>query len=97
VLTEAACTGRTDYLLGFKENIIMGHPVPSGTGFTPERLQRGFDSLDELYMGRTSETGGSILSVDEEEEETAMADIENIIQGVGGYTVESQESEESSR
>ncbi len=33
VLTEAACSGKTDYLLGFKENVIMGHIIPGGTGF----------------------------------------------------------------
>ena len=33
VLTEAAAAGKTDYLLGFKENVIMGHIIPGGTGF----------------------------------------------------------------
>lgn len=33
VLTEAACAGKTDYLMGFKENVIMGHIIPAGTGF----------------------------------------------------------------
>jgi DNA-directed RNA polymerase subunit beta' len=33
VLTEAAATGKTDYLRGFKENVIMGHIIPAGTGF----------------------------------------------------------------
>ncbi len=33
VLTEAAATGKTDYLKGFKENVIMGHIIPAGTGF----------------------------------------------------------------
>ncbi|MEG1542707.1 MAG: DNA-directed RNA polymerase subunit beta' [Victivallaceae bacterium] len=33
VLTDAACSSRTDYLLGFKENVIMGHMIPGGTGF----------------------------------------------------------------
>ena len=33
VLTEAAACGRTDHLLGFKENVIMGHIIPGGTGF----------------------------------------------------------------
>jgi DNA-directed RNA polymerase subunit beta' len=33
VLTDAACAGKTDYLLGFKENVIMGHITPGGTGF----------------------------------------------------------------
>ena len=33
VLTEAATLGRIDYLAGFKENVIMGHLIPAGTGF----------------------------------------------------------------
>jgi DNA-directed RNA polymerase subunit beta' len=33
VLTEAACEGKTDYLLDFKANLIMGHMIPGGTGF----------------------------------------------------------------
>lgn len=94
VLTEAAATGRTDYLLGFKENIIMGHVVPSGTGFTAERLRRGFENMDELYMGRISDTGSTFMTFEEDEEESVLVDVENIIQGVSGYTAESQESEE---
>ena len=33
VLTEAATLGRVDTLYGFKENVIMGHLIPGGTGF----------------------------------------------------------------
>ena len=33
VLTEAATLGRVDYLTGFKENVIMGHLIPAGSGF----------------------------------------------------------------
>jgi DNA-directed RNA polymerase subunit beta' len=33
VLTEAATLGRIDTLYGFKENVIMGHLIPGGTGF----------------------------------------------------------------
>jgi DNA-directed RNA polymerase subunit beta' len=32
VLTNAAIKGETDYLRGLKENIIIGHPIPAGTG-----------------------------------------------------------------
>jgi DNA-directed RNA polymerase subunit beta' len=37
VLTEAATLGRVDYLSGFKENVIMRHLIPSGTGFYHHR------------------------------------------------------------
>jgi len=33
VLTEAATSGKTDDLFGLKENVIVGHLIPSGTGF----------------------------------------------------------------
>lgn len=33
VLTEAALAGRQDTLQGLKENVILGHLIPAGTGF----------------------------------------------------------------
>jgi DNA-directed RNA polymerase subunit beta' len=33
VLTEAALAGKIDPLVGLKENVILGHLVPAGTGF----------------------------------------------------------------
>ena len=33
VLTEAALAGKVDLLVGLKENVILGHLVPAGTGF----------------------------------------------------------------
>ena len=32
VLNEAAVSGKIDYLLGLKENVIVGHLIPAGTG-----------------------------------------------------------------
>ncbi len=32
VLTDAAVRGKTDHLFGLKENVIMGHLIPAGTG-----------------------------------------------------------------
>ncbi len=37
VLTEAATLGKVDKLRGFKENVIMGHLIPAGTGFPAVR------------------------------------------------------------
>lgn len=42
VLTEAACAGKTDYLMGFKENVIMGHIIPGGTGFERHKRVKKF-------------------------------------------------------
>jgi len=33
VLTEAALAGKIDRLVGLKENVILGHLIPAGTGF----------------------------------------------------------------
>jgi DNA-directed RNA polymerase subunit beta' len=33
VLTEAALAGKVDELVGLKENVILGHLIPAGTGF----------------------------------------------------------------
>jgi DNA-directed RNA polymerase subunit beta' len=38
VLTDAAASGKRDTLEGLKENVIMGHLVPAGTGFPANRL-----------------------------------------------------------
>jgi DNA-directed RNA polymerase subunit beta' len=32
VLNEAAIFGKVDYLDGLKENVIVGHKIPAGTG-----------------------------------------------------------------
>ena len=33
MLTEAALAGKVDHLVGLKENVILGHLIPAGTGF----------------------------------------------------------------
>ena len=50
VLTEAATLGKRDMLRGFKENVIMGHIIPAGTGFDGHRkleLQPQVDPIEE--------------------------------------------------
>ncbi|MEF9520176.1 DNA-directed RNA polymerase subunit beta' [Chlamydia crocodili] len=48
VLTDAACSSKTDYLLGFKENVIMGHMIPGGTGFdTHKRIKQYLEKEQE--------------------------------------------------
>jgi len=58
VLTEAATLGKVDRLRGFKENVIMGHLIPAGTGFPAHREVRlvekgepiGAPAMDEAEM-----------------------------------------------
>jgi DNA-directed RNA polymerase subunit beta' len=35
VLTEASLRGASDFLVGLKENVLLGHLIPAGTGFRP--------------------------------------------------------------
>ena len=48
VLTEAATMGKVDYLRGFKENVIMGHIIPAGTGFNRHRKVQLQPLVEEL-------------------------------------------------
>ena len=53
VLTNAAIAGSTDYLRGLKENIIIGHPIPAGTGMKRYRDVKLFDETQgdlDVYM-----------------------------------------------
>jgi DNA-directed RNA polymerase subunit beta' len=40
VLTDASTLGKVDHLKGFKENVIMGHLIPAGTGLPVYRNLR---------------------------------------------------------
>lgn len=50
VLTDAACEGKTDYLLDFKSNIIMGHAIPGGTGFDDYHQRVDHEQEEELLV-----------------------------------------------
>ena len=53
ILTEAACSGKKDFLRGFKENVIMGHIIPGGTGFALHKRVKKFtdrEQEDELIF-----------------------------------------------
>ncbi len=55
VLTDAAIEGKIDHLVGLKENVIMGHLIPAGTGLKSymnlrveaEELPEGDEELEE--------------------------------------------------
>jgi DNA-directed RNA polymerase subunit beta' len=64
VLTEAAISGRIDYLRGLKENVIMGRLIPAGTGMeyyrnvklerdetAGEERERAMDEFPEIVGG----------------------------------------------
>ena len=50
VLNEAAISGKQDNLLGLKENVIVGHLIPAGTGVRKfqKMLVGSKDQLEEI-------------------------------------------------
>jgi DNA-directed RNA polymerase subunit beta' len=60
ILTDAATLGKVDKLLGFKENVIMGHLIPAGTGFSAYR------KIKLLHLGEP--VGEALISTQPEEE-----------------------------
>lgn len=52
VLTEAAIEGKSDWLRGLKENVIIGRLIPAGTGF---------NTLDESPLAYSGESDSTIL------------------------------------
>ena len=61
VLTEAAVSGKVDFLQGLKENVIVGRLIPAGTGAFVRQLHHQAVERDEAYPGQTpgrTGTGG---------------------------------------
>lgn len=63
VLSSAAIQGKTDAMLGLKENVITGHPIPAGTGLR---------EYDNMIVGSKEEyelllTAKEAMAFDEEE------------------------------
>ena len=65
VLTEAALAAKTDELTGLKENVLLGHLIPVGTGFKP------YQNLDVVALAEPPEQ--EELSVEEEIEAATSA------------------------
>jgi DNA-directed RNA polymerase subunit beta' len=57
VLTEAALAGRRDELRGLKENVILGHLIPAGTGFQAHVRSRLLKLLPEAAVGAAAAAG----------------------------------------
>ncbi len=63
VLSSAAIQGKTDDMLGLKENVITGHPIPAGTGLRDfENMIVGSKEEYELLQ-----TTREAMSFDDEE------------------------------
>ena len=72
VLTEAAISGRVDYLRGLKENVIMGRLIPAGTGMKhyrnvkvaadPTMNRKVTDEYDDMVAAGSALDGASYLN-----------------------------------
>ena len=63
VLSSAAIHGKTDEMLGLKENVITGHPIPAGTGLREfENMIVG--SKEEYELLQTTK---EVMTFDDEE------------------------------
>ena len=63
VLNEAAVSGKVDHLLGLKENVIVGHLIPAGTGLR---------AYDKMIVGSQEEYDRLLASKKEAMEEEAQ-------------------------
>ena len=73
VLTNAAIAGKVDELRGLKENVVIGHLIPAGTGMPQYRSVKLFDK----NMGDLDEQVNEILERRKRElEEAAAAEAE---------------------
>ncbi|MEO6594332.1 MAG: DNA-directed RNA polymerase subunit beta' [Planctomycetota bacterium] len=73
VLTEAALAGRRDELVGLKENVILGHLVPTGTGFRNYQktrvrknvdLQAAAEEIGRLSRQTFLDQGGPVIRLE---------------------------------
>ncbi len=60
VLTEAAISGKVDYLRGLKENVIMGRLIPAGTGLPAYKhldieVETPLDAVEEVEDALSAE------------------------------------------
>ena len=60
VLIEAAVNGKVDTLEGLKENVIVGHKIPAGTGLR---------DYNNIIVGSKEEYNSLLINKEEEEEE----------------------------
>ena len=64
ILTEAAIKGKSDHLLGLKENVIIGKLIPAGTGLGKYRavevedtakVEETVEAYEEFYPEQSAE------------------------------------------
>ena len=73
VLTEAAVTGKRDYLRGLKENVVVGRLIPAGTGLAHHAERRRQRNESERTMNPTAmdieqQLGAQLTALDLDDE-----------------------------
>ena len=79
VLTEAAINGKVDHLIGLKENVIIGKPIPAGTGMKRYRTinlstDAACEESDEILLTDDDEILLSDDNFDDAEEILAISE-----------------------
>ena len=89
VLTEAAINGKVDHLIGLKENVIIGKPIPAGTGMKRYRnVKLDTDEMlsdeimlsdeDELVLASEDENEMNLTEDNVAEEVLALDDMADV-------------------
>ena len=83
VLTEAAINGKVDHLIGLKENVIIGKPIPAGTGMKRYRQVKLDSELaapeDELVLSGEED---ELDSINEDNVAEEVLDIDDTAESV---------------
>ena len=77
VLTEASLKGASDDLVGLKENVLLGHLIPAGTGFRP------YHNLRVLHLAEPPAS-------EREDEESMIAEAAEAAEALGAAPDEPQ-------
>lgn len=80
VLTEAAIEGKSDWLRGLKENVIIGRLIPAGTGFNAheEMVMGGVENGDDSTKGRYGREGDPENNHNHEQNRPARLLVDNL-------------------
>ena len=73
VLTEAAISGKLDWLRGLKENVIIGRLIPAGTGFNMYDNCNG-SSLEKKNLTANTNDESTISSVRDDLDDIILDD-----------------------
>jgi DNA-directed RNA polymerase subunit beta' len=73
VLTEAATHGKTDDLIGLKENVIVGRLIPAGTGAVMNRLKKVAADRDRALLQKREDRAAVTAGGEEKGEQASVA------------------------